>query len=82
VEEKVMNYGYECVKQKRDGHLNMALLETALDAIEVGVVEMVAIIRLHHIVFRTGSLGLAALEILIIKAGTAWLILLCRHFCE
>ena len=54
----------------------MALLQTALDLVEVGLVEMVAVVRSGYISFCC-CLGRAALEVLVIKAGTSWLVLLC-----
>ena len=65
---------------QRDEHLNMALLQTALDAVEVGLVKMVAVVRGWDVSF--GCLGWAALEIHVFKAKNIWLVLLCRHFCE
>jgi len=67
---------------KRDKHLDMALLQTALDLVEIGLVEMVAVVRGDYIPFCC-CLGHAALEVLVIKAVTAWLVLLYRrHFCK
>jgi hypothetical protein len=63
-----------------DKHLNMALLQTALNAVEVGLGKMIAIIRGWDLSFC--CFGLAALDIYAIKARGIWLVLLCRHFCE
>ncbi len=49
----------------------MTLLQTALDAVEVGRFKMEAVVC---------CLGRGALEMRVIKARTAWLRLLCQHF--
>ena len=63
----------------------MALLQTALDLVEVGVVETVAIVA----VVGSGDISFcsffarAALEVLVIKAGSTWFIRLLRgHFLQ
>lgn len=60
----------------------MALLETALDAVEFGLVKMVAIVCRREGLFC--CLGLAAPGIHAIKATgrNIWLVLLFQHFCE
>jgi hypothetical protein len=40
---------------KRDKHLNMALLQTTLDAVKVGQVEMVAVISRYYMSDRSNA---------------------------
>jgi hypothetical protein len=63
----------------------MALLQTALDLVEVGVVETVAIVAVvgSDDISFCSFLARAALEVVVIKAGSAWFILvLRRHFLQ
>jgi hypothetical protein len=59
--QSVMDYGRI---SKRDKHLNMALLQTTLDAVKVGLVKVVAVISWYYISGRSDAL-------LVIMAGPA-----------
>ena len=63
----------------------MALLQTTLNLVEVGVVETVAVVTVvgSDDVSFCCFLARAALEVFVIKAGCAWFILLLRrHFLQ